>query len=333
MTETEAPTEQAPTAQAPTAQAPTAQAPTARAPSPPLVLEGDSHGTSWHVELDHSVLIPGQLVDGRLKVRADGPVEGRGLVVSLTGVEHWRHRVTQTDAEGHSSTHVVTSTGEPVHEPVLLDGPISVAAGETLERTFQLPVPPDGPATLAADDAGFEWTFEAKLDVPGDFDRRLAATVVVAQPTALLRAGAVHLGEFALYERADAAADGVAGAIELRPMPLVCGEPFGGKVELHVPGRLRLQEVRAELRLHVEASVSEGEKQDVTIWAGTLAPAGEVGGDLAFEVTGRLPATPLPSSELPHGRASATFHVILSVAWSPDTHLFRDVAIATTREV
>ncbi|HJW22661.1 MAG TPA: hypothetical protein VJ506_09550 [Candidatus Limnocylindrales bacterium] len=299
----------------------------------PLVLEGDSHGTWWHVELDRSTLIPGQLVDGRLRIRADDPVEARGLVVALTGVEHWRHRVTHTDAEGHPSTTVVTSTGDPVHEPVLLGGPISLASGETLERSFQLPVPPLGPASLDAEDAGFEWTLEAKLDVAGDLDRRLEAAVVVAQPMALLRAGAIQLGEFALYERADIAGDGITGTIELRPMPLVCGEPFSGRVELHVPGRLRLQEVRAEIRVHVEATVSEGEKQDVPAWIGALSPAAEVGGDLAYDVAGALPSTPLPSSELPHGRAGATFHVILAVAWAPDTHLVRDVAIASTSEV
>lgn len=305
----------------------------AAAARPPLTLEGDSHGTSWHVELDRSVLIPGQLVDGRLRVRASDRVDARALVVSLTGVEHWRHRVTRTDAQGHPTTEVVTSTGEPIREPVLLGGPIVIAAGAELERTFQLPVPPLGPASLEADDAGFGWTFEAKLDVEGGFDRLLQAPVVVAQPTALLRAGAIQLGEFALFERADVAGDDATGTVELRPMPLVCGEPFSGRVELHVPGRLRLQEVRAELRARVEATVSEGEHQDITAWSGTLAPAAEVGGDLTFEVAGVLPARPLPSSELPHGRAGATFHVILAVAWARDTHLVRDVGIATTREV
>lgn len=307
--------------------------PDSAAASTPMVLEGDSHGTSWHLELDRSILLPGQLVDGRLRVRADRPVEARGLLLSLTGIEHWRHRVTRTDAEGHPQTEVVTSTGEPIREPIQLAGPISLSAGETLERTFQLPVPPMGPATLEAADAGFEWTLEAKLDVEGGFDRGIDAAIVVAQPTALLRAGAIRLGEFALYDRADVGADDITGTIELEPMPLVCGEAFSGRVELHVPRRIRLQEVRAEVRVHVQATVSQGEQQDLTAWTGTLASAAELGGDLAYGIAGTLPAMPLPSSELPHGRAAATFHVILAVAWARDTHLVRDVAIATTNEV
>lgn len=294
-----------------------------------LVIDEAHGGVDWHVELDRALLLPGSLVNGRLRILARNGIEARALVLGLAGQEHWRHRVTRTDAEGHVTTEVVRSTAEPIREPVRLVDIVRLAPGELLERPFELPVPPLGPASLDADDAGMDWTFEAKLDIESGFDSRVERPVTVAQPTALLRAGAVHLGEFALYDRVEVSADGVTGAILLQPMPLVCGAPFTGRLELHVPGRLRLQEVRAELRVTVEATVSDGEHQEITAWAATLAP----GGDAAYDVDGLLPPVAVPSSELPHGRASATFHVILAVAWSPDMHLQRDVAIATTAEV
>ena len=132
-----------------------------------------------------------------------------------------------------------------------------------------------GPASLDATEAGLEWRFEAKLDIDNDFDSSTERPVVIAQPTALLRAGAVHVGEFALYESADVAADGVTGSIEFEPMPLVTGESFAGRIRLQVGDRLKLQEIRAELRVHVEATVSSGRDETITAWSAVLAPEAE----------------------------------------------------------
>jgi hypothetical protein len=190
-----------------------------------------------------------------------------------------------------------------------------------------------GPATLVAEDAGLDWTFEAKLDIEGGFDARVERAVVVAQPTALLRAGAVHVGEFALYESVDIAGEDVTASIKLEPMPLACGEPFSGRVELSLPSQAKLQEIRAELRVEVQATVSEGEHETITAWSDVLAPAGTYQGTVGLDVQGTLDARPLPTVELPHGRAQATFHVILARALAMDTHLVRDVTTATTTEL
>jgi hypothetical protein len=116
-------------------------------------------------------------------------------------------------------------------------------------------------------------------------------------------------------------------------VPLVCGEPFEGSVTLQPPGPLKLQEVRAELRVRVEATVSQGESETITAWSGQLASTGTFDGAATIACKGVVPSQALPSIELPHGRATTTFHVILARAWAPDTHLVRDVAVATTREV
>ena len=298
-----------------------------------MAWEGSSGGVSWHVELDRSILLPGRLVGGRLVIRAERGIDARGVVVALIAEEHWRHRVTTHGANGTTSTRVVTTRQELVREPVQVHGPLQVAQGETWTAAFEQPVPGMGPATLVADDAGLDWTFEAKLDLPGGIDSSIEHLVVVAQPTALLRAGAVRVGEFALYEQAESAAEGITGTIKLEPMPLVCGDPFTGRLELSLPGSTKLQEIRAELRVKVEATVSQGEEETITAWSGVLAPAGTYEGSLGLDVTGSIDARPLPTIELPHGRAQATFHLILARAWALDTHLARDVTIATTSEL
>ena len=298
-----------------------------------MAWEGSSGGAAWHVELDRSILLPGRLVSGRLAIRAERAIEARGVVVALIAEEHWRHRVTRQGPNNTTTTEVVTSRDELLREPVQVHGPLQIAQGETWTATFEQPVPGMGPATLVADDAGLDWTLEAKLDIPDGIDSSIDHLVVVAQPTALLRAGAVHVGEFALYEQADSAADGITGTIKLEPMPLVCGDPFTGRLELSLSGSAKLQEIRGELRVKVGATVSQGEDETITAWSGVLAPTGTYQGSLGLDIAGALDGRPLPTIELPHGRAQATFHVILARAWALDTHLARDVTVATTSEL
>jgi hypothetical protein len=292
-----------------------------------------SHGIDWAVELERADLLPGRIVRGRLRLTARDAFAADALRIGLTATEHWKHEETYTDAQGHVQTRIVTSHGEVVREPVVLLAPVSLTAGETRELAFEQPVPPLGPASLEADVAGVEWIFEAKLDVPGGFDSRTERVVTVHQPTALLRAGAVPVGEFALYDSADFADGEVSGSIELYPVPLVCGAPFRGRAIIKASGALKLQEIRAELRVDVEATVSGGQKETITAWEAVLLPEGTLGGDRTIEFEGQLPERPLPTVELLHGRTAARFELILAIAWAPDRHLVRDVAVATTAEL
>ena len=294
---------------------------------------GSSGGVDWRLELERDRLLPGRLVDGRVTVTTRHPVDARGLVVSLVGEEHWKYQVTTTDAQGH--THTETRTGHEAlpPEPVMVASPVSLAAGETRAWPFQLPVPALGPATLEADVAGASWSAEAKLDIAGGLDSSIEVPVRILQPTALLRAGVVHVGAFALYEAADAQAGGVSGSIELDPVPLVPGQPFRGRLVLRPDGALRLQEVRVELRVRVEATVSGGLNETLVPWSAVVAPAMELAGERTFELSGTIDDVALPTIELPHGRASAELHVILARAWARDPHLVREVALATTLEI
>jgi hypothetical protein len=294
--------------------------------------DASSRGVDWHLELEHP-LLPGRLVNGRLVLQASQAVEARALVLTLRAEEHWRHQVTRHGPNNTTHTEVVTSREEVRSVPEQVHGPLALAAGERWETTFDLPVPAMGPASLEAAAAGLSWDLEAKLDIDDGFDSALDVNVVVAQPTALLRAGSVRAGQFALYEGVDVASDGIAGTIHLEPMPLISGEPFVGRVVLDLPGATKVQEIRAEVRVNVAATVSGGESETITAWSGVLAPAGSYQGAVALEVAGVLDARPLPTIVLPHGQAQATFHVTVATAWAVDAHLERDVTIATTREL
>jgi hypothetical protein len=294
---------------------------------------GSSGGVDWSLVLERDRLLPGRLVHGQVTISARRRVEARGLVVALRGEEHWKYHVTTTDAQGHTRTETRTGRQDLPPEPVLLASPVALAAGEARTFELQLPVPGLGPATLEADVAGVSWRVEAKLDIASGFDSSIEVPVRVLQPTALLRAGVVHVGEFALYEAADAQAGGVAGSIELDPVPLVPGEPFRGTLTLRPDTPMRLQEVRLELRVKVESTVSGGFDETVVPWSAVVAPAMELAGEQRIEVAGTVPDVALPTIELPHGRASAAMHVILARAWARDPHLVRDLAVATTREL
>ncbi len=197
-----------------------------------------------------------------------------------------------------------------------------------------MPVPPLGPATLEATVSRLTWELEVKLDRPGQPDSAIVVPVRVLQPTALLRAGVVRVGEFALYESADSAVGEARASVEIKPMPICVGAPIDGRLMIETRGQLDLQEIRAELRVKVRATVPSGREEELTVWVGRLAGPGPFGGAsqaLAFRAD--IPATWLPTIELPHGRTDATFHVILARAFARDPHLVRDVAICSTTEI
>ena len=294
--------------------------------------EDSSRGVSWRIDLERDRLLPGRLVSGQVSATADGETDARRLVVTLIGVESWQHEETTTDAGGHPTTHTVTSTAELPRVPVELSGPLHLARGETRSWPVQLPVPGLGPASVEATVLSVAWTVEAKLDRPG-FDSRIEAPVWIVQPVALLRAGVVHVGEFALYPEADAAVDDLTAAIELDPLPLCSCAPFRGHVTLRTGHPRRLQEIRAEIRVHVEATVSSGKDEWLTAWAAPIVTALAFDAEHRLDFEGMLADAALPTIETAHGRTSAYFHLILATAFARDPHLVRDVSIATTLEL
>ncbi len=294
---------------------------------------GSSGGVDWKLELASDQLLPGRLIEGRVRLVARRRVAARGIVVTVRGDEHWKYEVTTTDAQGHTHTERRTGHQDLPPEPVQASGPLELDAGDTREVAFQLPAPALGPPTVVAEMAGIDWSVEAKLDIEGRKDSSLEAPVRLVQPVALLRAGVVRVGEFALYPSADVAGGGLTGSIALDPVPLGAGSPFTGRVTLRSSGSASVRAVRAALRVKVKATVSGGLDETITAWDGQLAGPGDLEGEQVFELAGTVdPAAP-PTAELPHGRVWATFEVILDRPWARDAHLVRDVALASTLEL
>jgi hypothetical protein len=285
----------------------------------------------FELSLDRRELLPGQLATGGVRLAFQHAVEFRGIVASLTATEQWQWKRTTQGANGQTTTQTVTERHELQRLPVMLEGPGSHGAGETREFRLELPIPPLGPATFEATVSRLTWRLEVKLDVPG-FDPSIETDVVVLQPMGLLKAGVIDVAEFALWPSADAASDGARASIALDPVPLCIGGRFGGRLSI-VTGVTRVQEVRLELRSKVEATVSSGLKEEITLWTGRVAGEGEFGGDTALPFEGLLTGGWLPTIRLPHGRSNATFHVILAKALARDTHLVRDIAICSTTEL
>ena len=289
-------------------------------------------GVAFRLDLDSDRLLPGRLARGSVRLDFQEGIEVRGIVASLIATEMWQTTETDHNADGTTSSHTETHHAELRRLPVMLAGPGTYAASETSELPIEVPVPPLGPATFEASVASLTWRLEVKLDVPG-LDPDVTADVVVLQPTALLRAGVVDVAQFALYPSADVASGDATGSISLDPMPLCVGAPFGGLLAI-ATGRQKLQEVRLELRQHVDVTAMSGRSEDITLWTSRLAGEGEFGGnDAATAFDGALPDRWLPTMRLPNSRADAQFHVILAKAWAQDTHLVRDVAICSTTEL
>ena len=299
-----------------------------------ILARANSHGVDWEVSLDRVDLLPGTTAKGAVTLVANHGTDARGLIAALIATEQWQFTETTTDAQGRPSSQKVTKTQELQRLPVQLDGQLNLGSGERREIAFEVPVPPLGPATLDATVSRLTWELEIKLDRPGEFDSAIVVPVVVLQPTALLRAGVVRVEEFALYEAADSATDEARASLEIKPMPICVGARVDGHLTIETNGQLDLQEIRLEIRVKVQATVSSGLDEELTLWVGRLVGPGPFGGaSQVIEFQGDIPATYLPTIELPHGRTDATFHVILARAWARDPHLVRDVAICSTTEI
>lgn len=288
-------------------------------------------GVDFEVTLDRGAQLPGRLVAGGVRIVFQQGMEVRGILASLIATEQWKWQRTDRDSQGHTTTRTVTERGELQRLPVLLAGAGSHAAGEVLEFPLALPIPPLGPATFEGSVSRLTWQVEVKLDVPG-FDASIELDVVVLQPTALLMAGVIDVGQFALWPSADVEAGDARGSIALDPVPLCIGAPFGGLLSV-ATGATKLQEIRLELRQKVKATVMHGLSEVITLWSSVVAGEGEFGGERAMAFSGELTALWLPTIRLPHGKADAEFHVILAKAWAQDIHLVRDVAVASTIEL
>jgi Arrestin (or S-antigen), N-terminal domain len=291
---------------------------------------------AWSLTLDPGVLLPGKTARATLTYHPPRDVTARSVRARLRCIERWRYdtREATTTGQGVTSSRTVTRTGEAeLHRAEWqLAGETRLVAGQPESWSFEIEVPPLGPASFEGEELRCDWTLQATVDRKLAADDTATFAIHLAQPMALLRAGVVETGMYGLYEEAPANLDALPAQIRLEPVPINLQAEFRGAFTVQTAEPLQLQEVRLELRVAVEATVPGGRHEEILAARGRLdSDAGSFGGALdshSFVVD--APRVWLPSIDLPHGRARATFHVILARAWARDDHYLRDVALATT---
>jgi hypothetical protein len=293
----------------------------------------------WSIQVEPSVLLPGRTAKVTLQYTPARDHEARSATAALRCVERYRYDRSESTvgAGGRMTSHTVTHTDhdELSRSEVTLSGPARYARGQQVAWTFTVEVPGLGPASFEGEALRCDWTIEVRLDVPMGFDVSLVQPVHVAQPMALLRAGVVDLGEYGLFDEAPVNVDAHPAQIRLEPVPVNLQAPFTGVFTVETDPPISVQEVRLELRVEVQVTVSGGHHEVIVAGLGHLATeAGTFGGKLAaHQFSADAPGAWLPSVDLPHGRARGSFHVIAAVAMSPDTHYARDIALATTADL
>jgi len=288
----------------------------------------------WAAQIDPPVLLPGRPVAVTLTYTPDRDHEGRGVSAMLRCRERYRYDRIQVSGK---TTRTVTHTDfeELAHIEVAVAGAQRFMQGQPVTWQVTFDVPGLGPATFEGEALRCDWTLVANVDIPMGLDPRLVQTLKVAQPMALLRAGVVDTGQYGLFEEAPVNIDALPAQIRLDPVPISLQSPFEGAFTVETGDPVEVEEVRLELRVQAEVTVSGGHHEEIVAWRGVLrAGPGGFGGALAeHPFSGEVAGAWLPSIDLPHGRARGRFHVILARDWAPDTHYLRDVAVATTTEL
>jgi hypothetical protein len=291
-------------------------------------------GGEWSAQVDPAVLLPSR--DGHLAVTftPQRDLDARGVHARLTGTERYRYR--RTESDGKTSRTVEHTASEEVGRvEATLAGAGRLAAGQAVSWGWTFHVPDLGPASFEGEVLRCDWELAVNVDVPMAMDPHLRLPVHIAQPTALLRAGVVDAGAYALFQEAPINIDAHPAQLRLEPVPLCIAQPFRGIVTIETPEPVPVQEVRLELRVHAKVTVSGGEEEEMLVSQGHLeADGGSFGGQLASHpFTADPPGLWLPTLDLPHGQARAAFHVILARAWARDVHYVRDVALCTTTDL
>ncbi len=293
-----------------------------------VVATASSKGVDFHIELERQTLLPGNAAAGTVTLTPRKTIDVRGCRAALIATEQWKYERRRHGQNGGTET--VTDADELQRLPVMLSGPTTLSAGESRTIGFEVPVPPLGPATFEGNVSRLTWELEVKLDVPL-LDPAIVVPMVVLQPTALLRAGVVPVDQYALYESVDVSDGAMRASVTLRPMPLCLGMPFEGAVRLSGALPSRLEEVRLELRVRAEATVSNGLEETMTVWKSVLPVPTSSATDVIIDSS--LPQAWLPTIALPHGRSEAVFDIVLARSLAPDDHLRRDVALCSTTEI
>lgn len=290
----------------------------------------------WSIRVEPPVLMPGKPVTVSLGYTPIRDHESRGVRVVLGCIERYRYERSEMAPDGKGMRRVThTGVEELSRVEVTAAGPGRFVRGQAQAWEVTFDVPGLGPATFEGEVLRCDWTLTTSIDIPRAIDEQIAQPVPVAQPMALLRAGVIDTGMYGLFAEAPANTDAHPAQIRLEPVPISLQSPFTGEFTVETAAPLAVQEVRLELRVIADVSVSGGHHEEIIVWRGGLEAASQTFGGALTRHPFRADASGawLPSVDLPHGKARGQFHVILALAWEPDIHYVRDVALATTTEL
>ena len=220
----------------------------------------EAGGGAWELSLQPEVLLPSRDAALAVTFTPGRDLNARGVRATLIGTERYRYR--RTESTGRS-THTVEHTGteEVGRVETTLAGPGVLAAGASQRWSWSFHVPDLGPATFEGDVLRCDWELAVTVDLPMAADAELRLPVRVAQPTSLLSAGVIDLGEYGLFEEAPANIDAHPAQIRLEPVPISIDRPFSGTATIETAEPVAVQEVRLELRVHAQVTVSGGRRR------------------------------------------------------------------------
>jgi len=118
------------------------------------------------IELDKPLYMPGETVNVRATVTANGDFEAKSALVSLWGEEEVRFSVPRLDDEGHQvGQQDEYEQNRTVRAEQRLPGPIKLGAGQQHAIEAQLHVPLNAPPTYAGPKATHSYNLKVELDV------------------------------------------------------------------------------------------------------------------------------------------------------------------------
>jgi hypothetical protein len=296
-------------------------------------------GVQWTLALQSPVVRPGDAIVGAVSFIPERDIDARGLIVSLVGTERYRY-TERTNRSGSMSSNSREDTNDIVRQDVPLDGPNRYPARQPVQRNFQLAVPPMAPPTFESSNLGVKWRLEVRLDTGGR-DPSTEQPVIILEPAGRVASQRAGLP---VAPRFDGTDDGRPYAVWLDPAPLILGAPFSGAIDLTQP--LEGGDVRVELKVDVEAGSGFGtvgsltsaiilgsgdsnSHESVVVWRGPVSPGVGAAGWYRYVFQGTLPQTPVPTLDVPHGKAHATFALVVPRRMRPDVRYAREIALAT----
>lgn len=309
------------------------------------LVRGATDALSGEIVLAGPVRV-GEAISGTIRVRAERAISARSAGLRLVGIllrEEERTAQRSDDPTDLAAAGVALVTGslgggsrtgsgatrevetvswvEVTGREIAADTfpdvslPASLAAGETVERTFTIPAPRLGPPSAHAGIAAIAWAVEARWEIAMGVDQRVATIVEVRQHPDLLRAGVLRLPSGALND----ATEDEGATLSVTPVPPLAA---GAEVTLTIgwPDAPDGRTVRAELR----ASIGGGNALERVIGTVALERAALAGGTATF----RLPADAPPTLQADGLTVGWSLRVTVDRKLRGDVHRERAIVVA-----